>query len=988
MQPLTQIVPKSDSSQNGYEISPTSALLFDPFLLQGAVNALDGSVPFSIHDPTQVWLVLSGRVDVFIILKDQEKSQGPRRYLASFYPGEAMFGFPFESEEGISYEILAVAINQTSVCQLPAIRFWRPLLEEGLENTVSLAVQSFIIALSRGIGEQDAAQMDLLIRREVEFHLPLEVKAGPHTAPVWIKAISGEACVSGLIDFKRSPRSAYFPMGAGIWIQSTGGESWFTVRSFAEVANPSELRSGIAQFQAFALQWVRHHVELVEIEQECLLETRRALENKTLHLSLKSLALLTSPAEAPPLAVSGYDPLINALTLIGGVSGISFQTPRATLGERDHQEVIREVCLLSGIGYRNVKLSGTWWKSNNGPFFAVLEKSQTPVALLPDRTGYSLHNPSTGKTRPIDSELMKQLSPQFLQFYRPLPNRLLKLMDLVHFGTWGSRKDLKTLLQIIGVEAVMTLVTPFLTGIAFSQVIPRADYGALYQVMIGFVVASISILSFDLCQALIILRLQSRSQVTLQAALCDRLLKLPLSFFQKYSVGSLWLRVSSLETIRQKLNNSVVTSLFSAVVAFSTIFFMLVCSPWLAAMALTILLGAVLLVSTIGYLSLKYQRRAHALNAEQTGFLFEAVKGISKIRVAAAEVRFFALWSEIFHKKIQQEYRARNLSNVLGVYTVALPVLSFALVCWVVGHIGSVSTAEFIAFNVAFSQFIAATVSLGTILIECLEVVPQVEGLKPIIETLPEVEDRKPPAHELSGKLTLNHIHFRYLKDGPLILNDVSLQVNPGEFVAFVGASGSGKSTILRLLLGFEKPEIGSVYYGEYELSQVDIATVRWQIGVVMQYSRLASGSIFTNIAGARLITLDQAWEAARFAGIEKEIQGLPMGMFTVLNEEGTVFSGGQRQRLLIARAIVNRPRILFFDEATNALDNETQKQVSESIDKLRATRLVIAHRLSTVKNAHRIIALNEGRIVEEGTYDELMARKGYFSELAARQMD
>lgn len=240
---------------------------------------------------------------------------------------------------------------------------------------------------------------------------------------------------------------------------------------------------------------------------------------------------------------------------------------------------------------------------------------------------------------------------------------------------------------------------------------------------------------------------------------------------------------------------------------------------------------------------------------------------------------------------------------------------------------------------------------------------------------------------KLIGKITVDHVTFCYRHDGLVTLDDVSISAEPGEFIALVGASGSGKSTLLRLLLGFETPQAGSVYYDGQDLSGLDVNAVRRQLGVVLQNGQLNSASIFENIAGSAQMTLDEAWEAARMSGFADDITAMPMQMHTVVSEGGSNLSGGQRQRLLIARALALKPRVLFFDEATSALDNKTQAIVSESLDKLQVTRIAIAHRLSTIRNAHRIYVLQAGRVVQQGTFQELAAVEGLFAQLMARQM-
>jgi ATP-binding cassette subfamily C protein len=367
----------------------------------------------------------------------------------------------------------------------------------------------------------------------------------------------------------------------------------------------------------------------------------------------------------------------------------------------------------------------------------------------------------------------------------------------------------------------------------------------------------------------------------------------------------------------------------------------------------------------------------------------QLLTGIAKLRVAGAERRAFAVWAGQYSVQKANAARAQSAANALAVFNSASGVLTSLVIFAAVAFLlkGGVSTGEFVAFNTAFAQFLFASTGLTSAFTSILQAAPFYERAKPILQALPEVDTEKPDPGELRGRVEINHVSFRYDPDGPLVLDDVSLLAEPGEFVAIVGPSGAGKSSLLRLMLGFDEPEAGSVYYDLHDISELNVQAVRHQIGVVLQNGRLMMGTLFQNIAGASQLTMDQAWEAARMAGLDKDIEMMPMGMFTFLGEGTSAISGGQRQRLMIARAIASRPRILLFDEATSALDNRTQAIVSSSLEKLLATRIVIAHRLSTIMNADMIYVLVAGRIVQSGTYAELMGKEGPFRELAARQI-
>jgi ABC-type bacteriocin/lantibiotic exporter with double-glycine peptidase domain len=383
--------------------------------------------------------------------------------------------------------------------------------------------------------------------------------------------------------------------------------------------------------------------------------------------------------------------------------------------------------------------------------------------------------------------------------------------------------------------------------------------------------------------------------------------------------------------------------------------------------------------------------RVHlAVQGKLAALVYQMIAGIAKLRVAAAEGRLFSKWADLFKQNTDLALRARTYKNVIKVYNDLLPSLSSLALFWIAGYLVrngyTIDTADFLGFNAAYGALFASLAQVGDTLVSVLGVQPIIERAAPILETVPEVEASKPDPGALTGRLEAAHVTFAYKKDGPLVLDDVSIAAQPGEYIAIVGPSGSGKSTLFRMLLGFEQAASGAIYYDGQDLNSVDLSGVRSQIGVVLQNSRLIQGSVFDNLVGSAPLSMEDAWAAAEMAGFEEEIKDMPMGMHTVVSEGGGNLSGGQQQRLLIARALVRRPRILYFDEATSALDNRVQEVVTHSLDRLNATRVVIAHRLSTIKNAERIYVMDKGKVVESGGFVELGSQKGLFAELMARQ--
>jgi ATP-binding cassette subfamily C protein len=416
----------------------------------------------------------------------------------------------------------------------------------------------------------------------------------------------------------------------------------------------------------------------------------------------------------------------------------------------------------------------------------------------------------------------------------------------------------------------------------------------------------------------------------------------------------------------------------------------------LALVAVAVAVVAIAITTLSGVFLVRKVRPLLEVKGNIFGQTVQLINGISKLRVAGAEERGFAAWSKNYSRQIKLELSTQNVEDLVALFNTVMPTLTSGILFWftiklleeaqTTGGIG-LTIGAFLAFNSAFGTFIKGATDVSNTVTNALQVVPQWKRAQPILETIPEVDLSKADPGKLMGRIVVDHITFRYRQDGPLTLDDVSLYAEPGEFIALVGGSGSGKSTLFRLLLGFETAEDGTIYYDGQDLSGLDVDAVRRQLGVVLQAGRITSASIFDNIASGARITLDEAWEAARMSGFADDVAAMPMQMHTVISEGGGNLSGGQRQRLLIARALVLKPRILLFDEATSALDNRTQAIVSESLDKLQVTRMVIAHRLSTIRNAHRIYVLDCGRVVQQGSFEELASQEGLFAQLMQRQM-
>jgi NHLM bacteriocin system ABC transporter ATP-binding protein len=441
--------------------------------------------------------------------------------------------------------------------------------------------------------------------------------------------------------------------------------------------------------------------------------------------------------------------------------------------------------------------------------------------------------------------------------------------------------------------------------------------------------------------------------------------------------------------LRQAVSDTALSSVLSAIFSIVNFALMMSYDSQLAAWAFMFTLITSIVLLALSRLQLRFERDQIKANASVSSFIIQVLMGIQKVRLMGAEDRAFSRWLNKFSDLRQYTVRAAKLGNHIQTFSSILPVLASIMFFYVVGanEDNRISVGTFVAFNAAFGGFHGALLGLVGAVSASLSAIPIYENMKPLIEEQPEIDPQRKAAPPLDGSIYLNKVFFRYRKDGPLVLNGVDIDIKAGQFIAFVGPSGSGKSTIFRLLIGFETPEQGTVGFDGMDLNGLDLKTVRRQIGVVLQKGAILPGSIFENIVGASSLTQDDAWQAARMAGLDEDIKNMPMGMHTFLSEGGGALSGGQRQRLMIARAVVRKPRILLMDEATSALDNRTQAIVSKSLKHLNATRVVIAHRLSTVVNADKIYVVVSGSIVQSGNYDELMNEEGVFQQMSRRQI-
>lgn len=640
-----------------------------------------------------------------------------------------------------------------------------------------------------------------------------------------------------------------------------------------------------------------------------------------------------------------------------------------------------------GIMRRDVELPKGWYQDAIGAMLGRRKDDGSVVALIPrGLTGYSYYDVDAGGWVKVTKKNEDLFDDEAICFYKPFPLSALTVPMLMRYIVECLDKADVVLVALSAMlVSLVGLLTPRLTSLLFGAVVESGSLRALAAIAVFMVSVTISRLLIQSVSTLLSGRVTTKLNISVQAATMMRILSLPADFFKKWSSGELADRAGQLRSLCSMMVSAALDTGLTALFSLLYVTQIFAFAPVLVVPSLCII--ALTLVFTIG--TALYQtvvtRKQMELSAKESGMSYALITGIQKIKLSGAEKRAYARWSDLYSKQVAVQYNPPmflRLNNVIGT---AISLVG-TLVMYYMALRSNISVADYYAFNSAYGMVSGAFMSLAGIAATLAQFKPVMAMAQPIMEAEPEISEGKQVIDRISGAIEVNNVSFRYREDMPLILDDLSLKIRAGQYVAIVGSTGCGKSTLMRILLGFEKPQKGAVYYNGRDLNTIDLKSLRRKIGVVMQDGKLFQGDIFSNITiSAPHLTLEQAWEAAEMAGIAEDIRRMPMGMHTIISESGGI-SGGQRQRLMIARAIAPKPKVLMFDEATSALDNITQKIVSDSLEKLKCTRIIIAHRLSTIRACDRIIYLEKGKIVEDGTYDELIALNGRFAELVERQ--
>lgn len=969
---------------------------------------LEGNATIAIEDRNCAWRVEHGFVDLF-----RRGADGRRHFLLRAEAGDLILGVL----AGPDFEILTVGGQNSRVSVLTGI----DALTELPRADTAAAVDRWLAAVVARM-EIDSEPLERSAEPGAQRLLPARRLEGPQDGALWITVDAGVIDFLGRSISSDDSEAKPLPLLSGTWIETQAEAADIRAEATAQLLEDGSAGPALHDFGELARDLISKRLVEEGAAEHADRDRRRDLSAAQVDSSLKELLAIAESAgqglddiattvNLPPGAANDPTGLPEAMAAISQNLGVKLGVPDRIRPRQEGEEQARLDPWLraSRLRSRRVLLRDDWWRQARGPLLAR-RGEDSYVALIPIRRDrFEIHERGVSLPRELTEEDARALQPEAHLFYQPLPDLPATKWELARFTLRGGGLEGRRLLMASALAALLALATPVAAGLLVEHVIPAAAIGQLWQVIILLIAIAAAASAFQLMQMLALTQLQGRADFRLQAAVFDRLLRLPTTFYKRYNTGDLADRVLGINQIRQTLATAGMRSLLGAIFAWFGLLLMFFYSWQLALIACALAVVSLTITVTLSFRQLRHEREAMRHQGKVEGSTVQIISGINKLKIAGAEQRGLAHWVRLFARQKRLDLKAQRVANIQAVFQALFPPMAtvaiFAAIAWLTLASGIdaqllalvdpnaeaggelLSIGAFIAFNTAFAQFLLALTDMALALTGILGVAPMFERVRPVFDAIPETTSDRPSSGRLNGSIEFRSVSFRYQADGPTVLNDVSFLIRPGEYVAIVGASGSGKSTLFRMMVGFETPIKGEVFFDDRELRAIDVEALRRQLGVVLQTGSVAAGSIFSNIIGNAPLSNEDAWRAARLAGLDADIDDMPMGMHTVLQGGGGSLSGGQRQRLMIARALVHRPRILLMDEATSALDNRTQAVVTGTLAGLDATRIVIAHRLSTIQAVERVLVMENGRLVQDGPLDELLATPGPLADLARRQI-
>ena len=656
--------------------------------------------------------------------------------------------------------------------------------------------------------------------------------------------------------------------------------------------------------------------------------------------------------------------------------------------ERPPRERLKEFAALAGWRIRRIELTQDYYKQSARPVLAFRRENDSPVILYLSANGSRYRDPAHGNRKyPLDRKSASLFAEEAYCFYEPFPPGRKTKKTLLKF-VFATAKPILALIVAAGlISSLIGLVMPVATRYITEEIIPTANLPELWQLMFLLIVLTACEIGLSVVPSLVMMLFSAQQYERFQAAMYDHVLRIPVKTFRMCDSGDMTYRILGASQILAAVFGIISQQFLSSLFSLVSLAMMFYYSPLLGVMGLVM----VVIYASIFFLLSRINLRPLAVQAAAAGRMSGLMKqffdGMAKIRAAGAEQQILSRFTDDFSEMVRQNYIISRNGAYQSVFSTIFPMLISVLFYALAGGFldRNLSLPVFLAFMAAFQSFQGGLMGVAGGCWSLLAIQPELDRIMPILDTEPEDGGERHNPGKLDGKVEVSHLNFRYAPDDPPVLKDVSFHADPGEFIAIVGPSGAGKSSLVRLLLGFEQPEAGAIYYSGKDFANLELRSVRRQMGVILQNSRILPGSILENIITGTEYTVQDAWRALELAAFDQDVENMPMGIHTLVTPE--TISGGQQQRILIARALVGSPAIVVMDESTSALDNLSQEIVKENMEKLHMTRIVIAHRLSTIIRADRIYVLDKGEVVQQGTYAELSVEEGLFKRLAERQL-
>jgi NHLM bacteriocin system ABC transporter ATP-binding protein len=965
----------------------------------GKAKPMTVITPFLMDDPEKVWFIDTGTINIYTVIFENRKPVGKRYY---YFTAEAQSLLIGMDSHKSSYQIgfLADATEDSMVYELELSQLKELSKNPNYTHVLAEMLDHWIENIFYGLSENENhpdQPADVLVKEDDKIILGRDEFISSQKNIVWGKIKKDKLeniTLNGLCKINSDENEIMIPLSRKSFLQSTKNVGIRFVNT-EEALSQEASWWGLRSLENGIFQLEKEEIELVKKQEKDRLELKYQKQFSKVNQALRETELILNKSHvnqyAKKIAVVTEDALFNACQVVVHSLDINLQLFEEM--KDNSSDPLGDIARHNKIRHRDVLLEQDWWKKDSGAILGFLKGEDTPLALIPNsKKVYEAYNPITDELFIVNEQTAAKVDKIAYIFYKPFPEKSLNFVDILKFGVFKDYSDVYLLILMAMSGGLLSLVTPVVTGMLLDYVIPNSEKSQIFHVAFGLLTVFFGLILFEITESLALLRIETKMDIRLQSALWDRLLNLPPSFFRSYTTGDLADRASGLNEIRRLLSGVAVTTVLASVFSLFNFFLLFYFSYILAFVALTLVAVFGTVLYLLGQYQVSKEKIAKDFQGKTQGIVLQLLTGISKFRVTGTEIRAFTHWLQSFNKMKLAGFEANQIHNIQSVFTSLIPLISSAVIYTVFMQTETykgISTGKFLAFNAAFGSFIGAMLAMSGALVSILQIFPLYERTSPILKNLPESDSGKTNPGKLRGDIEVSQLDFKYEKDTPYILQDITMSLTSGDYVAFVGPSGSGKSTLVRLMLGFEKPDSGNIYFDSQAINQLDLRLLRRQIGVVLQDGQLMPGDIFSNIVGSSpQYTIDDAWEAAKMAAIDEDIKQMPMGMHTIINEGSSTISGGQKQRLLIARTLIHKPSIIIFDEATSALDNRTQSIITESLNKLQATRIVIAHRLSTIKDVDKIFVFDKGKIVQEGIFDDLMAVDGLFKVLALRQME